>query len=138
LGLRFREKEIRVEINGHPLKNCRDSLAFPFEPHTMEVILQNVLANAMRYGDHIHLKVADWGDRLRVEVLDNGPGMDIQEFRRHLETSWEQREAESTHLGLRVSIHLLAKIGGCLSAWSQPGAGAIFIIEFPKHFSRTP
>jgi signal transduction histidine kinase len=138
LGLRFREKEIRVEINGHPLKNCQDSLAFPFEPYTMEVILQNVLANAMRYGDHIHLGVTDWGDRLRVEVRDNGPGMDIQELRRHLVTSWEQREAESTHLGLRVSIHLLAKIGGRLLAWSQPGAGAMFVIEFPKHSSITP
>jgi signal transduction histidine kinase len=138
LGLRFREKEIRVEINGHPLKNCQDSLTFPFEPHTMEVILQNVLANAMRYSDHIHLKVTDWGDRLRVEVRDNGPGLNIQELRRHLVTSWEQREAESTHLGLRVSIHLLAKIGGRLLAWSRPGAGAIFVIEFPKHFSKTP
>ena len=104
----------------------------------MEVILQNVLANAMRYGDHIHLGVKDWGDRLRVEVRDNGPGMDIQELRRHLVTSWEQREAESTHLGLRVSIHLLAKIGGRLLAWSRPGAGAIFVIEFPKPSSRIP
>jgi signal transduction histidine kinase len=138
LGLRFREKEIQVEINGHPLKNCQDSLAFPFEPHTMEVILQNVLANAMRYGDHIHLNVTDGGDRLRVEIRDNGPGLNIQELKRHLVTSWEQREAESTHLGLRVSIHLLAKIGGRLLAWSQPGAGAIFVIEFPKHFLKTP
>ncbi len=138
LGLRFREKEIRVEINGHPLENCQESLTFPFEPHTMEVILQNVLANAMRYGDHINLKVTDGGDRLRLEVGDNGPGMDIQELKRHLVTSWDQREAESTHLGLRVSIHLLAKIGGRLTAWSRPGEGAIFVIEFPKHPARTP
>ena len=31
------------------------------------------------------------------------------------------------------SIHLLGKIGGRLSAWSSPGEGAMFIIEFPKH-----
>ena len=52
VGLRFREKDLRVEINGQPLEDCRDSLVIPFEPHTMEVILQNVLANAMKYGDH--------------------------------------------------------------------------------------
>lgn len=138
LGLRFREKAIQVEINGQLAENCRDSMIFPFEPHTMEVILQNVLANAMRYGDHIGIGVMDLSDRLRVEVRDNGPGMDIQELKRHLATSWERREAESTHLGLRVSIHLLAKIGGSLAAWSQPGAGAMFAIEFPKHLARVP
>jgi signal transduction histidine kinase len=136
VGLRFREKDIRVEINGQPLENCRDTLIFPFEPHTMEIILQNVLANAMRYGDLIQIGVADLDDRLRVEVRDNGPGMDIQELKSHLAISRERREAESTHLGLTVSIHLLGKIGGRLSAWSRPGAGAIFIIEFPKHSSR--
>ena len=136
VGLRFREKDIRVEINGQPLENCRDTLIFPFEPHTMEIILQNVLANAMRYGDLIQIGVADLDDRLRVEVRDNGPGMDIQELKSHLAIFRERREAESTHLGLTVSIHLLGKIGGRLSAWSRPGAGAIFIIEFPKHSSR--
>jgi len=138
LGLRFREKEIRVEINGQPAENCRDSMTFPFEPHTMEVILQNILANAMRHGDHIQIGVTDLSDRLRVEIRDNGPGIDVQELKRHLATSWERREAESTHLGLRVSIHLLAKIGGSLAAWSQPGAGATFSMEFPKRPSKVP
>jgi signal transduction histidine kinase len=133
LELRFREKEIRVEINGQPAESCQDSLIFPFEPHTTEVILQNVLANAMRYGDQIQIAVTDLSDRLRVEVRDNGPGLDIQELRRQLAACWERREAESTHLGLRVTIHLLAKIRGSLAAWSPPGAGARFSMEFPKH-----
>jgi len=138
VGLRFREKDIRVEINGQPLEDYRDTLVFPFEPHTMEVILQNVLANAMKYGDHLQIGVADSGDRLRVEVRDNGPGMDVQELKRHLVISKQRREADSTHLGLQVSIHLLGKIGGRLSAWSRLGEGAIFIIEFPKHSARIP
>ncbi len=138
LGIRFQEKAIRVEINGQPAEDCRDTLIFPFEPYTMEVILQNALANAMRYGDYIQIGVTDLSDRLRLEVRDNGPGMDIRELKRHFVTSWERREAESTHLGLRVTIHLLAKIGGSISAWSQPGAGAIFSIEFPKHPFRVP
>ncbi|MFA5112547.1 MAG: hypothetical protein WC443_14140 [Desulfobaccales bacterium] len=42
------------------------------------------------------------------------------------------RREESTHLGLKVSLHLLAKCGGRLGAWSSPGFGATFILEFPK------
>ncbi len=137
VGLRFREKQIQVEINGQPPEECRETLVFPFEPHTMEVILQNVLTNAMKYGDLIRIRVADLGAGLRVEVRDNGPGMDIREFRRNLAVSTERREADSTHLGLRVSIHLLGKIGGRLSAWSRPGEGTVFIIDLPKHLPTT-
>lgn len=51
--LRFREKKIRVEINGQPLKEPYAPLIFAFEPYAMEVILQNILSNAMLHGDFI-------------------------------------------------------------------------------------
>jgi hypothetical protein len=31
-----------------------------------------------------------------------------------------------------VSLHLLEKGGGKLSVWSEPGAGALFVAEFPR------
>jgi len=132
LGLRFREKEVRVEINGQPLEKCRESLVFAFEPYTLEVILQNILANAMKFSDFLRLRVADTENSVRVEVQDNGPGMDVEKLKLHLLTPGDRREAESTHLGLKVSLHLLEKSGGRLSAWSAPEAGATFIIEIPK------
>jgi len=58
--------------------------------------------------------------------------MDLEKLKLNLLTPGDRREAESTHLGLRVSLHLLEKSGGRLSAWSAPEAGAIFIIEIPK------
>jgi len=131
-GLRFREKEVRVEINGQPLEKCRDSLVFSFEPYTLEVILQNILANAMKAGDLLRLRVSDDEKWVRVEVHDNGPGVDIETLKLNLLTPGERRETESTHLGLRVSLHLLEKSGGRLSAWSPPEGGAAFIVEIPK------
>ncbi len=138
LELRFREKEIRVELNGQALSAPRDSLVFQFEPYTMDVILQNILANAMRFGDQLHLRVAEARDRVRVEVQDNGPGIEVQELRNLLSLPGKKRGEESTRLGLRVSIHLLEKCGGRLLAWSQPGSGPTFIIELPKHFRPGP
>ncbi len=131
-GLRFREKEVRVEINGHPPEECRDTLVFPFEPYTMEVILQNILANAMKFGDLIQIRVMERDRWVRVEVKDNGPGMEVDLLKEHLLIPGDRREAERTHLGLKVSLHLLEKYGGRLSAWSKPGAGAAFIVEVPK------
>lgn len=130
--LRFREKEIKVTLNDQPLEaSCPVGLVFPFEPYTMEVILQNVLTNAMKYGDFIQIRVAESHDRVWVEVQDNGPGVEVEKLQCHLLTPADRKE-ESTHLGLKVSLHLLVKCGGRLGVWSEPGAGATFILEFPR------
>jgi len=132
LELRFREKKIRVEINGQPLAEPCAPLVFAFEPYTMEVILQNILSNAMRYGDFIQIRVAEHSGRLLVEICDNGPGIDISAIKRNLVSAAERRDAESTQLGLRVTLHLLEKCGGQLFALNKTGAGAAFILEFSQ------
>ncbi len=138
LGLRFREKKIKVELNGrHLAQGSEGSLIFHFEPYTMEVILQNILANAMRYGDRLDLRVEEAADRVRVTVRDNGPGLEVETLKNLLLLPADRRGEESTHLGLRVSIHLLEKCGGRLLASSRPGQGATFIIEVPKQFRVT-
>ncbi|MHB9074995.1 MAG: sensor histidine kinase [Desulfobaccales bacterium] len=130
LELRFREKKIRVEINGQPLTEPCAPLVFAFEPYTMEVILENILSNAMLHGDFIQVKATEHNGRVRVEILDNGPGFDLKEIKRNLVSSEGHRGAESTHLGLRVTLHLLEKCGGQLFALNKTGAGAAFILEF--------
>jgi len=135
-GLRFRDKEIQVVINGCSCEECKCSLVFPFEPYTMEVILQNIIGNAMKYADLIQIKVLGEGNKVVVEVQDNGPGLDMETLMQHLLIPGERREAESTHLGIMVTLHLLERYGGRLLVWSKPGAGAKFILEFPKNPAR--
>jgi len=133
LELRFREKEIRVEINGGPLNEfCCASLVFTFDPVTMEVILQNILSNAMHYGDFIQIQAAAQSGRVRVEIRDNGPGIEMEVIKRSLVSRGGRHGAESSQLGLRVTLHLLEKCGGHLLALSKPGVGTTFILEFPK------
>ena len=131
-GLRFQEKELRVEINGQSLDEAQGSLIFPFEPYTMQIILQNVLSNAMKFGDHIQVEVSESKDWARVGGRDNGPGLEVEKIKSLLLGPAERR-GESTHLGLKVSLHLLEKYGGHLSVWSEPGTGAEFVMEFPKN-----
>ncbi|MBW1991154.1 MAG: HAMP domain-containing histidine kinase [Deltaproteobacteria bacterium] len=130
-ALRFGDKPLRIDINGQPLEADHGSLVFPFEPYTMQVILQNILSNAMKYGDHIQVEVKEGRAWVQVAVRDNGPGLEMQQIKRLILTPQERR-GDSTHLGLQVTLHLLEKYGGRLSVWSQPGAGAKFYLEFPK------
>ncbi|MFP3867619.1 MAG: sensor histidine kinase [Desulfobacteraceae bacterium] len=132
LRLRFRDKAIRLEVNGQPLESCQDSLYFAFEPCTMEVILQNILSNSMRFGDFIQVEVSDRDRWVRVQVQDNGPGLEVEKLKRNLVGAADPKDSDSSKLGLKVTTHLMAKSGGRLSVWSEPGAGATFILEFHK------
>ena len=96
-----------MEINGHSLGASSDSLILPFDPHIMEVILQNILTNAMKNGDHIQIRVKDRNEKVRVEVQDNGPGLDLAKLQRQLMVAASRSpDAESTNLGLKVTLHL--------------------------------
>jgi signal transduction histidine kinase len=132
LDLRFREKNLQVEVNGQPFAECQDSLVFPFETYSMEAILQNILSNGMKYGDRLQIRVEAADSWIRVAVADNGPGFAVDWLKKHLLAVGASRERESTHLGLKVTLHLLEKCGGRLWMASEPGAGAVFIIEVPK------
>jgi signal transduction histidine kinase len=131
-GLRFQDKGLQVEINGRPWQDCRDSLVFAFEPYAMEIILQNLLSNAMKFGDHVRVEIKEKGNWVQVAIGDNGPGFAVGRLKEQLLAPAERREADSTQLGLKVSLHLLEKSGGRLAVWSEPGAGATFILEVPK------
>jgi signal transduction histidine kinase len=132
IDLRFQEKKLRVEINGRPLEECSDNLAFPFEPYSMEIILQNILSNAMKAGDHVWIDVEQAKKRVRVMVRDNGPGLELEKLKSLLLTPWDRQEPESTHLGLKVSLNLLQRIGGHMAVGSQSGAWTVFALEFPS------
>jgi signal transduction histidine kinase len=132
LEARFRDKTIQVEINGRPFAEPREPLVFNFELVTMEVILENLLSNAMKYGDQIQVEVADKSGVVQVAIIDNGEGFDVEELRNLLLVPRDRRDSGSSQLGLRVTLHLLEKCGGRLLVASQPGTGSNFTLEFPK------
>ena len=132
LRLRFQEKEIKVEINGQPWEECQETLPLQFEPYATEVVLQNVLSNAMKYGNRIQVRVLDQADQVQLEVEDNGPGVEVEKLRNTLLTTYASGKTESTYLGLPVSLYLLTKCGGRLGVSSEPEKGTIFYILLPK------
>jgi signal transduction histidine kinase len=132
LNWRFRDNEIRVEIDGRPLEECRSSLTFPFQSYPVEIILHNLLSNAMKFGNHIQVRVSDMKDRVKIEVEDNGPGLEIDTLQDLIIPSTDRRNVESTHLGLKVTLYLISKIGGNLEINSKTGKGSKFILTLPK------
>ena len=132
LEARFRDKKILVEINGQPLAKSRQPLVFNFELVTMEVILENLLSNAMKHAEHIEVKVAETNGTVQIAIIDHGSGFEVEELRQLLLVPRDHQELGSTQLGLKVTLHLLEKCGGRLLVSSQPGIGSNFTLEFPQ------
>ena len=132
LDLRFKGKTVEIDINGNPFTECQEVILFPFEPYAMEVILENILSNAMKYSDKVSIKLRDIQNKLEIYITDKGPGFDVKILQEHLYTPLTRQAPSSSHLGLEVTLHLLENFGGELWAKSEVGKGATFLIKFPK------
>ncbi len=105
-------------------------------------VLTNLLRNAMmaieqrhgRAGGHIEVTAALRGDRVVVEVRDDGVGIAPEHLSRIFEPSFSTRAAtEGTGLGLSISRRLVRQMGGELVvATSEVGRGSTFRIELPS------
>lgn len=85
------------------------------------------------------LRVLKNGDRVRVEIEDNGPGMDESTQRRVFEPFFTTKPPGSgTGLGLSVSYFIITENhGGTMTVQSSIGMGSKFIITLPVNGSRS-
>jgi signal transduction histidine kinase len=129
---RFQDKPIQGLINNQPWAEPQTPLIFNFELVTMEVILENLLSNAMICSDQIEVTAASANGAVQIAIIDHGSGFDVEELRQLILVPRDRRELGSTQLGLRVTLYLLEKCGGRLLVSSQPGVGSNFTLEFPR------
>ncbi len=106
------------------------------DPLLLERILHNLISNALRYapGGTILLACRKRGDKVRIEVRDNGPGIAqeaqdtiFQEFVQ-LDNP-ERNRAKGLGLGLAIVRRLTNLLEHDLSLRSTPGRGALFAVE---------
>ncbi|HID50007.1 MAG TPA: PAS domain-containing sensor histidine kinase, partial [Chromatiales bacterium] len=100
-------------------------------------IVQNFLANAVRYTEHgrILLGCRRRGDKVCIQVVDTGPGIRPQEHQRIFEEFQQlgrgNRATEGLGLGLAIAKGIAGLLDYPLEVRSSPGAGAMFGIEVP-------
>ncbi|MFM5710227.1 NahK/ErcS family hybrid sensor histidine kinase/response regulator [Aeromonas veronii] len=98
-------------------------------------VLQNFLTNAFRYnpGGRVLLGCRRMGEKIRIEVWDNGPGIPqdkqeaiFDEFSRldHSRTAKEQ----GLGLGLAIARGISQVLGHQLTLQSWPGKGSVFAV----------
>jgi len=103
-------------------------------------VLVNLLSNAVKFAPptqgEVRVRLASNDYEVRVEVLDNGPGLTADEcnvifekFRQGGDTM--TAKPQGTGLGLPISRQIVEHFGGKLWVESKPGTGACFIFTVP-------
>jgi two-component system sensor histidine kinase KdpD len=111
--------------------------ALSADPRQLERALANVLENAARYsaGKPVSVRARLVGERLRVRIVDQGPGIHPAEQERIFLPFYRSAGAERPHhgsgLGLAIARGFVEVNGGRITVESTPGQGTSFVIEFP-------
>lgn len=127
LGKVYADKQVTVR------RNIPDSLCFAGDETDLMEMLGNLLDNAWRYCGSvvtINGSADDGGQMLRVEIVDDGPGLDAGLAERVLERGVTSR-ATGTGLGLPLVREIAASYGGNVRVAAPDDPGMRVILELP-------
>lgn len=127
-----RSSELHLEISG--------DLAVVADPKAVEQIVTNLLDNAIKYsgsGGSVTLRASTFGNRVRFEVEDDGPGIERKHHARLFERFYRVDKGRSrgmggTGLGLSIVKHLVESMDGRVGYRPANPRGSVFWFELPK------
>ncbi len=108
-------------------------------PEQLQELLTNLLSNAVKYsydGGKVEARLSRSGDFLKIEVADQGIGIDEAEQSRIFEDFYRSKDAreftaEGTGLGLSIVKAIVDSHGGSILLESKKGAGTKFTVLLP-------
>lgn len=112
----------------------------------LEQVFSNLLDNALKYGSPgttVQVSGGVEGSWSRLEIRDEGPGIDPQHLPRLFERFYRvdagrSRELGGTGLGLAIVKNLAEAMGGAVSVVSLPGKGSTFTVTLPAWTGERP
>lgn len=112
-----------------------DTLTVPGVSGRLETAVRNLVHNAASFageGGHVRVRLAQAGDRARLEVEDDGPGIAREDLPRVFDRFFTRRQGKKgTGLGLALVRAIAQAHGGEASVRSVVGEGTTFTLELP-------
>jgi signal transduction histidine kinase len=131
-GERANHAEVALEIRADA------GVALPLRPRMLRVVLENLLANSIRYagqGSTCIVEVSESEGEAFVTVSDDGKGVLPVDLPRLFERFYrgdQARTSRGTGLGLAIVKHVITSAGGEVEATSEPGRGLTVRAAFPR------
>ena len=94
----------------------------------LQIVLRNLLANALRHGEGLGVSCVLEGSRLSVQ--DRGPGLPEGDPDRIFQRFHRRGQKPGHGLGLALVKHICAACGWSVRAFNRPGSGASVEVDF--------
>ncbi|HEX4436906.1 MAG TPA: ATP-binding protein [Solirubrobacteraceae bacterium] len=130
-------EQIRAPSGAFSVSIDRNLPPIEGDPAQLERAFVNVIENAARYsaGKPVSVRARVVGERLRVRIVDQGPGIEAAELERVFLPFYRGAGADPAHhgsgLGLAIARGFVEVNGGRIDVESHPGQGTSFVVEFP-------
>ncbi|MEE9291558.1 MAG: ATP-binding protein [Acidobacteriota bacterium] len=109
----------------------------------IEQVLMNMINNAQhamargRRPPELTLRTRHVGNRIRIEVGDNGAGISPENVKKIFDPFFTTKEVgQGTGLGLSICYGIVNEHGGTIAVDSVSGTGTMFTIDIPIHVDR--
>ena len=132
LGPRAERAQVQLQANVDP------GMELPLRPRMLRVVLENLVANAVRYagpGTRCTVTLSNLGSGPILTVSDDGKGVSAADVPRLFERFYRADQARSsrgTGLGLAIVKHVVTAAGGRVEARSEPGRGLEVVARFAR------
>ena len=128
-------RDVRVETLVEP-----DSLAITGDEDRLRQVLSNLVANAVRHsprGGRVLVRALAAGSHVRLEVLDEGPGIPAGESERVFERFYRSDASRSSAeggsgLGLAIARWIVDLHGGSIRVAQEQQEGCRLVVELPR------
>jgi signal transduction histidine kinase len=115
---------------------------FRYDREIMVQVLLNLIENSLKFGrasavKRIAVRVSEWGERVRIEVADSGPGIPPRDLKKIFEDFYRAENAMTaavggTGIGLAMVRRFVQLLGGAVSAANNEGPGCTIRIDLPR------
>jgi signal transduction histidine kinase len=128
------ERQAEMQNASIRLENEGEDLHTLFDSQQLTQAVVNLLLNALEAspeGGRIHVRAFHESGIAKIEITDEGPGLDPDQ-QEHLFEPFYTTKTAGTGLGLAVSRELMRSQGGDVVYAALNGTGARFVVELPK------
>jgi signal transduction histidine kinase len=125
LSDRAEHAEVELVLHGADVE-------LPLRPRMLRVLVENLVANAIRYAGPGARATITLSDQ-RLVVSDNGAGVREEDLPRLFERFYRAdaaRSSRGTGLGLAIVKHIVTAAGGTVEAHGAPGRGLEIVCRF--------
>lgn len=125
---------------GNVISVSGNALPIRLQPIAIRRCLNNLIENALRYGERAAITISEIDDEVIISIHDAGPGIPEDKLEAVFAPFYRLEDSRSRHtggvgLGLSIARDMAAKQGGNISLENSPEGGLVATLVLPKrHF----